>query len=311
MEYYERYGDAIARLSWSSASQPLGVIPNSQLYDEISTTSSRQDISESVTEIVLRQAGETVDIAGLSHSMLTNIKTVDIRGNGDNQLILDASTIAAVTPDRTLTAIADHGDDVHFDDGWHFSHVEVMDGRFHRIFHNGSASLRLVGPTDWTNPLDPIDVNANGDGTALDALEIIDALSSRRFSTPNDVLIDATTVDPKRFRFCDVNNDGMLTAVDALYVINRLSRLELVSNDERTFELDETGDFACAPYQPGSEALAQGIGPVATKIQSIAVGDNSLTVGAELDTSEAAKQNPGTTMDDLDHALANTLEWLA
>lgn len=174
--------------------------------------------------IVLTGAGETVEMKTLPPTVQASVRTIDIRGTGDNTLILDATVIATKTPDRTLLAIANAGDQVIFDPGWVFSHVQTIEGQFERVFVNGNATVRLIGPRSWTHPINPSDVNGNGNGTAADALAIINALSPRLVIDAQNNLVDPTTISPERFKFYDANRDGRMTAADALFVINRIGR---------------------------------------------------------------------------------------
>ena len=66
------------------------------------------------------------------------------------------------------------------------------------------------------NPLQPLDVNRDGQISALDALQVVNALSRAG---------DAA-VDPSGSvgRFIDVTGDGEVTALDALRIINALNR---------------------------------------------------------------------------------------
>ena len=79
--------------------------------------------------------------------------------------------------------------------------------------------------TPWTNPLDAIDVNGAGGVTPLDALLVINALSSREFSQI-DLNVDF------RPAFLDVNGDRQITPLDALLVINRLVKDRAASSTE-------------------------------------------------------------------------------
>lgn len=70
----------------------------------------------------------------------------------------------------------------------------------------------------WTNPLEPLDANGDGQITPRDALLIINELNRRqgRFQLTEDRPPDAD--------YFDVNGDGWVTPVDALRVINELNR---------------------------------------------------------------------------------------
>jgi CSLREA domain-containing protein len=189
-----------------------------------------------IEAIILEGSGETVDMKLLEESLRLSVKLIDIRGTGSNTLILDAPTIQTQTPNQTLLAIANADDLVVFDSGWTFVGVETVDGQFQRIFANGAATLRLVGPLSWTNPINQWDVNGSGGKeTAADALAIINALGPRLVVDARDNLVDPTTVDPSRFKFYDPNRDGRMTALDALVVINRLGQISSGSGEFEQF----------------------------------------------------------------------------
>lgn len=74
------------------------------------------------------------------------------------------------------------------------------------------------GGNPWHNLLEPLNVNADENITAFDALIIINYLNARR---PYE-LADAGEATPGRY--IDVNNDNRCTAFDALWVINFLNK---------------------------------------------------------------------------------------
>ncbi len=178
--------------------------------------------TQTPTSIVLSGGNETVDMATQPDALLSTVTTIDIRGTGRNTLVLDAAKIESLTPNRTLLVIADQGDLIDFGDGWQFDSVEAVDGRLQRVFTNGAATVRVIGPLDWTNPNIAGDVNGSGSVTAADALEVIVALNQTELFTPDGKLVDATTISSALFRFLDANEDGACTAADALFVINIL-----------------------------------------------------------------------------------------
>src|SRR5262249_16479524 len=53
MEYYENTGNAVAKLSWSSASQVKGIIPMSQLYPATAAVQPTLQVTTSNTNLVL------------------------------------------------------------------------------------------------------------------------------------------------------------------------------------------------------------------------------------------------------------------
>ena len=168
-------------------------------------------------------ATEMIQIGQLPDAQLSVIRTVDLRG-AQHELVLDAAKIAALSPDHTITVVANGDDTITFDSGWLYRHVTVADNQLQRVFQNGDAIVQLVGPSDWTNPQIADDVDGSGTVTTTDAFSIINTLSRKAFVDDNQVLVDPKTVNAALFRFFDVNQDGKLTASDALKVVNRLSR---------------------------------------------------------------------------------------
>jgi hypothetical protein len=111
----------------------------------------------------------------------------------------------------------------------------IINDRFLRVVRHaiGNQIVQLDFPHPWQNPLDPSDVNADGNVTAADALRVINELGRRAYS-------DATTKDlndplatiPWPGVYFDQSGDGRSTALDALRVINQLARISLGGGEE-------------------------------------------------------------------------------
>ncbi len=82
-------------------------------------------------------------------------------------------------------------------------------------------SSGLFGP----NPANPLDVNADGTPTPLDALLVINALNVDPTPTAPSMLVAAAPAAP--VVYLDVTGDGRLTPLDVLWVINGLNLLAL------------------------------------------------------------------------------------
>jgi len=82
-------------------------------------------------------------------------------------------------------------------------------------FEQLEARHLLAASPFGTNPLQPLDVNRDGNVSAVDALQIINAITESA----------SRSVDPANNigSFIDVSGDGLATAFDALQVINALS----------------------------------------------------------------------------------------
>jgi hypothetical protein len=72
----------------------------------------------------------------------------------------------------------------------------------------------------WHNPVEPTDVNADGDTDPTDALIIINNLNN---AGPR-ILEESIPYEDGLPRFYDVNGDGRITPIDALIIINILNR---------------------------------------------------------------------------------------
>jgi len=112
MEYYERSGDALAQLSWSSASQALEVVPRAQLYSD--PTGSRTPTAETVVSALDEPTAidwRVGDSAG-SEQMFIAQKGGQVRiYEGDTLLstpFIDISAQVNGTRDRGLLDLALH-----------------------------------------------------------------------------------------------------------------------------------------------------------------------------------------------------------
>ncbi len=184
-------------------------------------------VDDNPTSIILEGSGNTFFLSQ-PDSQLDSVQLIDIRGTGDNTLMLDADRIRAAFSGGQILVVSDRGDEVVFDAGWQFDGARLDDGRLIRQFTNAGATLNLTGPDDFTNPIDLYDVNASGDVTALDALQVINELGRRVFSepdsSPSGQIRDVDQIDLSGFRFYDVTADNRISSLDALRVINELVR---------------------------------------------------------------------------------------
>ena len=177
------------------------------------------------TSLTLTHSGQVLDIADLAALGMTELSRVDIRGVGDNTPRLDANMIADIaSTTRTLLVHADKGDTVEIGSGWRLHATETQDGEFVRVLKQAGATLRMIGPDDWSNPANSLDVNGNGTVEPLDALQIIHELNTPRFNASGR-LRDAAEVSDFPNSFYDVSADGFVSPQDVLIVVNYLNRL--------------------------------------------------------------------------------------
>ncbi|MEM6689005.1 MAG: GEVED domain-containing protein, partial [Planctomycetota bacterium] len=139
---------------------------------------------------------------------------------------------------------------------WRYEQSEVQNGRLVRHFVSGggdtSIQVKLIGPHDWNNPIESLDVNADGNVSSLDALETINAIIAGRIHTDGQ-LVDATGLTEFPNRFYDVSSDGRLTAFDALQIINELIRTSTASELEQVLVPLATSDGLPLPPVSNTE----------------------------------------------------------
>ncbi|MBI2478400.1 MAG: hypothetical protein HYV60_07090 [Planctomycetia bacterium] len=165
-----------------------------------------------------------LDLTELAQSLLVNINTIDIAGSGANTLSLDKAAVDRVS-DATheLHVRANLDDTVNTGLGWTLTGTRIADGLFFRVLEQGTTKLLLNGPSDWQNPVNPLDVNANGSVEPLDVLIIINELNAPKFRDAAGRLVDAASLPLFPDFYFDTNRDGFLVPLDALVIINFLN----------------------------------------------------------------------------------------
>jgi GEVED domain/Dockerin type I domain len=180
----------------------------------------------------LVEAGRTLDLTNASVT-IREIEGVDIRGTGDNQLVISIDSVKAVSATTdTLEVVSNAGDTITFGDGWKADLPQFIGGQFTHIISEsanaGTARVEVRNDQVFTNPLNRFDVDRNGSVKALDALRIINALR-RLGSGPQPLPTNDGEISDIYF---DVTGEGNLTSLDALRVINALARIALGGEPE-------------------------------------------------------------------------------
>ncbi len=176
--------------------------------------------------VVLSGGNQSLDLRTPPEAF-SGIESVDIVGSGPNALTLDAATVKRLAPvTNRLTLRVDNDDLPVFIGDWKLAGTAAEDGLFYRLLTFASATIRLHGGGDWTNPLLPLDVNNSGLVTAIDALQILNQLNRRDLIGGHSMLVSAASLGTEfPGKYYDTDGDGRLTPVDALRVINHLARI--------------------------------------------------------------------------------------
>ena len=169
--------------------------------------------------------GQSIDLTAIADADLVNIETIDLRGFGDNVLSLDSDKIRSLFANSSVTVYADPGDTILFDGDWRFERIELVGGEVHRVFTNSGATIRTIGPSDFTNPRNRFDVDGSGEVTALDALHVLTAIRAREIVDAQGGFLPLTAENQSSFQFVDVNQDNILTPLDALLVLIEMRRM--------------------------------------------------------------------------------------
>ena len=97
----------------------------------------------------------------------------------------------------------------------------LMPPRRRRLLMHESLEKRLMLAADWQNPLNQLDIDADGVVAPRDVLLIVNELNSRRITNDSGDLPDRGA--HQAAGFLDVSGDEQLTPIDALLVINALN----------------------------------------------------------------------------------------
>ena len=187
-------------------SVPDGDLSNRHLDGGTGTDTLRLDASDA-----------TLDLRIQNHHLPRNIEQIDLRGSGDNQLILDYHGVRRLSPSSdTLMVRRNEGDAVTIGSGWTQQPDEFHFGSRFEVFQQRSAIVKIEAVEPAGNGVGTLtvhhslDVNRDGYVTPLDALLVISFLNS---ADPNGPLRDAA----------DVTGDAFVSPLDALTIISYLN----------------------------------------------------------------------------------------
>ena len=139
-------------------------------------------------------------------------------------MTVDVDSVKVVTDgNNQLRVRTDSDETVNFGNGWGLTGSQTLEGVFYRNLEQAGATLRLNGPSNWQNPVNPNDVNnAAGVTPVSDVLPLINELNQPTI-IDSEGRLPAQPASPIRFYY-DVNGDGLLTPVaDVLRQINLLN----------------------------------------------------------------------------------------
>ena len=106
-----------------------------------------------------------------------------------------------------------------------------------------------IAADDWTNPTEPLDVNANGDIVPLDALLIINELNENGSSQLGPGPASSTM-------YMDTDGDGFVKPLDALLVINHLNEVSGTTQAQSVPSTPAKAEASVTPPTPANVSTA-------------------------------------------------------
>ncbi|WP_231615288.1 tandem-95 repeat protein [Novipirellula artificiosorum] len=271
--------------------------------------------------------GATLQILNPASGLLRNDRDAD----GD-AITVDVSSVTpadsnfTVNPDGTFVYKATSGS-VGSQVSYTYSVVDATTSR-----SNTATVTFTLNQSRYQNPIDDLasDVNADGRITAIDALRVINLLSSPQMSGQSSLSVSAIGTPPPDF--VDVSGDGMVSAYDALLVINALEALPSTPSGQGEWATTEAvnltaGSASTVSYASISQAnlpVRNAIAVEEETVQSVAenvtdprdailgagfeIGNASLEAVADAVVSANNETGPTADSSSVDAALASLLD---
>jgi hypothetical protein len=114
----------------------------------------------------------------------------------------------------------DDDDTVSYGDGWKAELPRIIDDQYVHVLTQGDATVQVVNPFAFHNPLRPLDTNRDGSISPVDALIVINKIND---DGPGALPTPTSLAGVTEFLYYDTNKDGSVAPVDVLVVINLLN----------------------------------------------------------------------------------------
>ncbi len=137
----------------------------------------------------------------------------------------------------------DKVDSINYGTNWLAGRPTLKDGQFFHVLSSGAQKLLLKNSVRNTNPILPLDVNADGHVSPRDALAVLSFLNSTKRSDWHASDGPMSSEQLASFLYYDVSADGYVSPRDLLLIINllngraRSAEGEFVGDSERGDDL--------------------------------------------------------------------------
>lgn len=176
------------------------------------------------TEVLIESQTGPIQFGSTIDDVVDGFSELTIRSGGEVRFLGD---IGSLSPFNSVDVIA--GETVRFrnSDGLKMGMpVSRGGGVGVQVIHLVSLqSIFVTTPAPWQNLIQPSDVNDDGSVSPLDALLVINQLSTLQYTHgANAVFVNPSEVTQWPSRYYDQNGDNLATPVDALRIINEVAR---------------------------------------------------------------------------------------
>lgn len=205
--------------------------------------------------IILAGSNHDIDWTQMPADQVKNISAIDLRGDGNNRLTLNAAAVTAISPNQTLTVQSDRAGAVRFESGWLLTAIDLVDGNALHVLEKDNATLRLDGPAKWQNPADPFDVTND---QVVNVLDLVAIMTGMRANGVGYLPEGQPSIGS---RFVDVTGDLRVNILDATGVVTAVRRRlsgdgEPTDSDEETIQLlatDQSRYYYPTPFEDDEE----------------------------------------------------------
>ncbi len=165
--------------------------------------------------------GQELDLTQIADSDLQGFESIDITGSGANTLKLNVAEVLNISPTTGVLRVRHDADDtVSYGEGWRVELPRIVGEQYVHVLIQGDATVEVVNPFAFHNPLRALDTNRDGNISPVDALIVINKINDGGSGVlPTPISLAGIT----EFFYYDTNKDGSIAPIDVLVVINFLN----------------------------------------------------------------------------------------
>lgn len=173
---------------------------------------------------------EVVNLADWLRHRVVRFETIvlgsaDSSDNVSMRFALDSTELKEWFGDNPIRLITSANQVLNLSGNWQLGLPTLEDGVITGRLVGEGIEVSVSTQRPWQNFVNRADVNASGEVTAADALQVINRLNA----DPSNELPDPGSIDEVLGSFYDVSGDGLVTPTDALQIINILNETPATS----------------------------------------------------------------------------------